>query len=70
MSEWMDNAKKWRFLHSDHVAKLMGGTRASYPPSGSDCHHPELWKDAHWNWLFRAPQTLPSPPQAVKDKVA
>jgi len=55
MSKWMDNAKKWRFLHSDHVGGLMDGTRASYPPSGSDCHRPELWKGAHWNWLFRTP---------------
>jgi hypothetical protein len=53
--EWMDNAKKWRFLHSDHVGRLMDGTRAAYEPSGSDQIRPELWKGAHWNWLFRTP---------------
>jgi hypothetical protein len=54
MSEWMDNAKKWRFLHADHVARLMAGERASYEPTGSDRIRPELWKAAHWNWLFRS----------------
>jgi hypothetical protein len=50
-------AIEWRDRHAAHVGKLirssegLGATYSSYPPSGSDCLHPELWRAPHWRWL-------------------
>lgn len=44
-------AMTWYGQHSAHVERLVSKDGPSYPPSGSDCFHPELWKDAHWRWL-------------------
>lgn len=47
-------AIEWRDRHSAHVQRLVAGEddgRAAYPPSGSDCRHPELWRAPHWRWL-------------------
>jgi len=50
-------AMEWCDAHPDHVLRLMASKNgldspnASYPPSGSDKAHPELWKAPHWRWL-------------------
>lgn len=48
-------AIEWRDRHSDHVTRLTMSTHGfdtgCYPPSGSDCLHPELWRAPHWRWL-------------------
>ena len=51
--EQIDRAMAWWEAHESHVGRLIAGTRAAYPPSGSDKSRPELWKDAHWLWLAR-----------------
>lgn len=49
-------AYDWYAEHSNHVDSLTKGLTRSfvdeYPPSGSDCNRPELWKPAHWKWLL------------------
>lgn len=48
------DAIEWRNRHYDHVRRLVDGKDdggVSYPPSGSDCRHPELWRAPHWRWL-------------------
>lgn len=44
-------AQEWYRKHCKHVDVLMASTNQSYPPSGSDCLHPELWKKANWKWF-------------------
>ena len=41
---------RWYNLHKEHVDSLCKEEKELYPPSGSDCFHPELWKSGHWNW--------------------
>jgi hypothetical protein len=43
--------KQWLAEHLFHVLRLVGGAKVAYPPSGSDCFHPELWKAEHWKWF-------------------
>lgn len=50
-SEQIARAMAWWEAHETHVGRLIAGTRAAYPPSGSDKSRPEIWKDAHWHWL-------------------
>jgi len=47
----IETALLWRARHVDHVANLVANAPAAYPPSGSDCSRPELWKGAHWKWF-------------------
>lgn len=46
-------AFEWQKSHEEHVTKLLktNDFDYSYPPSGSDLLHPELWKAAHWRWF-------------------
>ena len=49
----VDRAMEWYDEHRKHVNSLLlaySGPR--YPPSGSDCLRPELWKPGHWGWLL------------------
>lgn len=44
-------ALAWYKRHREiDVAILL--TNDEYPPSGSDCHKPNLWKAGHWKWLL------------------
>lgn len=49
-------AVRWSLHHMEHVIRLIQDTSSpnmysySYPPSGSDLFHPELWKASHWRW--------------------
>ncbi len=45
-------AYDWYAQHSDHVDAIVRLENSEYPPSGSDCHQPTLWKAAHWKWLL------------------
>jgi hypothetical protein len=50
----IDAGKVWHRKHSEHVRSLLSSRDDldySYPPSGSDVLHPELWKGAHWRWF-------------------
>lgn len=47
----IDAAHEWRRKHVSHVACLVVTAQEAYPPSGSDCARPELWKGAHWRWF-------------------
>ena len=44
-------AAEWQESQFEHVQELRQSTQHSYPPSGSDIFHPELWKAAHWRWF-------------------
>lgn len=47
------SARAWYQEHHSHVERMLSGyTGPAYPPSGSDCIRPELWKVAHWVWLL------------------
>ena len=46
----IDKANKWVLLHKNYVIRITAEVYESYPPSGLDIFHPELWKAAHWNW--------------------
>jgi hypothetical protein len=52
--DWITQAKEWRKEHREHVKKLAGAALHSIAPCGSDRFHPELWKGAHWCWLYGA----------------
>jgi len=41
----------WYARHAQHVKSLERSSTGSYPPSGSDCSRPDLWKGAHWAWF-------------------
>jgi hypothetical protein len=45
-------AMTWKSDHEEHVGRLTASTGRAFPPSGSDCFRPELWKPEHWNFLF------------------
>lgn len=46
-------ACNWYTQHNNHVDTMVSLTdHHEYPPCGSDCHHPELWKAEHWKWLL------------------
>lgn len=47
------DALAWRDRHHEHVVRLLASREGeiAYPPSGSDCRHPELWRAPHWRWL-------------------
>jgi hypothetical protein len=49
-------AIRWYRRHERHVESLMssksGADSGVFPPSGSDCLRPELWKAGHWRWLL------------------
>ena len=45
-------AYDWYAKHADHVDGMVHLTNSEFPPSGSDCHQPPLWKAAHWKWLL------------------
>jgi hypothetical protein len=49
---WRERASIWYAQHRLHVETLMFEEKGSYPPSGSDCGKPELWKAGHWRWYF------------------
>jgi hypothetical protein len=51
--EWRFSANEWYSGHSKHVERLLQEESTSYPPSGSDCGKPELWKSGHWRWHFK-----------------
>lgn len=48
----VEPAKKWYNEHKEHVEKLVAQLGPGYPPSGSDCVKPELWKEDHWKWFL------------------
>lgn len=50
----LKRALKWFSEHRVHVAAItfISDPSKSYPPSGSDCSQPELWKPDHWNWFL------------------
>ena len=50
---WRGKAYDWYELHRLHVGRLLFEEDVAYPPSGSDCGKPELWKGGHWRWLFK-----------------
>lgn len=50
---WNDKAMVWYTNHQSHVESLIFEEKESYPPSGSDCGKPELWKGGHWRWYFK-----------------
>ena len=45
-------AYDWYAQHAEHVDEMVHLTNSEFPPSGSDCHHPPLWKAGHWKWLL------------------
>ena len=45
-------AKHWYAAHKEHVDQLVSHTRDYFPPSGSDCYKPELWKSGSWKWFI------------------
>lgn len=49
----------WRDRHIPHVDSLVARSEHSYPPSGSDTFRPELWKAAHWRWLYKDRSVTP-----------
>ncbi len=49
----------WYAKHKDHVDRLIKGARHSFPMSGSDIGHPELWKAGGWKWFLER-WTLPN----------
>lgn len=51
-SQDIAKALTWYKEHHSHVTMLVGLTNDEFPPSGSDCHQPELWKAGHWKWLL------------------
>lgn len=56
-NEDRDRALAWHEKHRAHVDAMLGRyerrfNNPTYPPSGSDCLHPELWKPGHWKWFF------------------
>lgn len=49
-------ARAWYEEHRAHVDRMCTAYAGpAYPPSGSDCIRPELWKPAHWKWLLEEP---------------
>jgi len=50
---WTGRANIWYDKHRSHVETLIKEESTSYPPSGSDCGKPELWKPGHWRWFFK-----------------
>ena len=45
-------AQAWYKKHQPHVERLIASQeRYSFPPHGSDCLRPELWKAASWIWF-------------------
>ncbi len=44
-------AAEWQESHYEEVQEMRQSSSYSYPPSGSDMFHPELWKPQHWRWL-------------------
>ena len=52
------SALQWYEKHKDHVDRLRARAQKPYPPSGSDCFSPELWKAEHWRWLLGAGETV------------
>lgn len=50
--EWTVRADNWYEAHREHIDALIPTEKDSYPPSGSDCGRPELWKAGHWRWFF------------------
>ena len=50
--EDIGSAEGWYEHHAKHVSKLRKIAAASFPPTGPDCSHPELWKPEHWAWFF------------------
>lgn len=45
-------AVEWAVAHYSHVQDLLACGALTFPPTGNDCLRPELWKPAHWRWLF------------------
>lgn len=45
-------AYDWYEQHNSNIDVEMLLTGDSYPPSGSDCRQPALWKPGHWKWLL------------------
>ena len=43
---------EWYFSHKRHVDFLVAEARRSFPMSGSDISHPEMWKAGAWKWFF------------------
>lgn len=53
--EMHNKAFLYHFEHREHINNLIKNETKSYPPSGSDCFRPELWKAAHWRWFLTQP---------------
>jgi hypothetical protein len=62
MKQWSDlefseqqeikqKANDWWDKYKSHVDSLIKSNPLSFPPSGSDMFHPELFKAAHWRWF-------------------
>lgn len=47
----IEKARAWRIEHIDHVIRMIEKAKLAYPPSGSDCRNPALWKNEHWKWF-------------------
>ncbi len=47
----LTEAALWMEKHKDHVDSILKEGERSYPPCGSDCFKPELWKSCHWRWF-------------------
>lgn len=52
-NEVVCKAHDWQREHKAHVDRLVDDASCWYAPSGSDMHHPERWKPAHWKWFER-----------------
>lgn len=48
----LESGRKWLKAHVEHVRSVLNEGETAYPPSGSDCFHPELWKSGHWRWFM------------------
>lgn len=47
-------AQAWYKKHKPHVERLMSSRSEftkRFPPHGSDCARPELWKSESWLWF-------------------
>lgn len=52
-TEILTKARAWYLEHREHVDRLVKHETSLFAPSGSDCWHPELWKEGSWKWFLR-----------------
>lgn len=56
--EVLQNASIWKKQHENYISELVDFKKSKFPPSGSDCLHPELWKGGHWAWFLEKGESL------------